>query len=257
SNGACVMQPQQVCTANQWACEGTTAKKQCKADGSGYNTKVDCASGETCSNGACVVQPQQVCTANQWLCEGTTAKKQCKADGSGYNAQVNCASGETCSNGACVMQPQQVCTANQWACEGTTAKKQCKADGSGYNTKVDCASGETCSNGVCAAVQLQPVSVIGKKITLTDVAAANNVFATKVTATETFTNEVTVYTILYNKDGKVLSIKSEKLEAGLAKDVTYTASVNYPEANVKKKSVIVYDVKQNPSVFGQLEMQKS
>ncbi len=53
--GKCVSEQiqQQVCTANTWACEGTTAKKQCKSDGSGYNAPMNCASGETCSNGVC------------------------------------------------------------------------------------------------------------------------------------------------------------------------------------------------------------
>ncbi|MBI2581843.1 hypothetical protein HYV87_01780, partial [Candidatus Woesearchaeota archaeon] len=93
----------------------------------------------------------------------------------------------------------------------------------------------------------------GTKITLTDVATANDVFSTKITATESFNEEIIIYTVLYGPSNKVLSIKSEKVEAGLANGATYTAAVNYPAANVKSKSVIVYDVEQNPSVFGQLQ----
>lgn len=100
---------------------------------------------------------------------------------------------------------------------------------------------------------IQELTVKGTKIILTDVATANNVFSTKVTATESFTNEITIYTVLYGANNKVLSIKSEKVEGGMQKDVTYTATVNYPQANVKSKSVLVFDDKKNPSVYGQLQ----
>ena len=242
----CQKQMQQVCTPKQYECESSTARKQCNADGTGYIYAKDfpamyCDQGQICNDGVCA-QQQAVC--GNGVKEGT---EQCD--------DKNVMNGDGCSS-TCMTeaQPQQVCTANQYVCEGTTAKKQCKADGSGYNAAMNCASGETCSNGACG---LAPVSSTGKKIMLTDVTTANNVFSTTIKATETFANEVTVYTILYNKDNKVLSIKSEKVESGLAKDAVYTATVNYPEANVKKKSVIVYDVEQNPSVFAQLQVQKS
>ncbi|MEK6905282.1 MAG: hypothetical protein AABX24_02665, partial [Nanoarchaeota archaeon] len=91
----------------------------------------------------------------------------------------------------------------------------------------------------------------GTKITLTNADTAND-FATTVTATEAFTTEVTVYTVLYNADGKVLSIKSEKIVGGLTALQTYTATVNYAKANVKKKSVLVFDKKPGLEVSGQL-----
>ncbi|MEK6940235.1 MAG: hypothetical protein AABX31_05915, partial [Nanoarchaeota archaeon] len=265
----CTPAPQQVCTPKQYECETATARKQCNADGTGYLYAKDypamnCAQGETCSNGICVMQqPQQVC--GNGVKDGT---EQCDGNDLGGATCVSINQGfasgtlkcvadcKSFDTAMCVKQvQQQVCTPNQYVCEGTTAKKQCKADGTGYNTAMNCAQGETCSNGACV-MQQQPLSATGKKITLTDVPQANNVFSTKITATESFNTEVTVYTILYGANDKVLSIKSEKLETGLAKDATYTATVNYPEANVKKKSVIVYDVKQNPSVFGQLQVQK-
>src|SRR3989344_7275252 len=92
------------------------------------------------------------------------------------------------------------------------------------------------------------LTVTGTKIILTDVATVSNVFSTKITATESLSNEIIIYPVLYGSNNKVLSIKSEKVEAGLADGTTYTAAVNYPAANVKSKSVIVYDVEQNPSV---------
>ncbi|MFH1406164.1 MAG: LamG-like jellyroll fold domain-containing protein, partial [Nanoarchaeota archaeon] len=91
-----------------------------------------------------------------------------------------------------------------------------------------------------------------KKISLTD-ADTTDAFVTNITATETFSTEVTVYTVLYGANDKVLSIKSEKIEDGLTKDKTYTAIVNYAKTSVKKKSVLVYNTKQSPTVFGKFE----
>ncbi|GEM_PF-6412102 len=232
----------------------------------GKETDVDCG-GADCAKCATA----KVCVANSDcstnLCENSTCKVSPVPPppptpavcGNGVKeGEEQCDDNNTKSNDGCsaicMTEQQQVCAPNQYACQGTSSRKQCKADGSGYNEPVLCAEGQVCSAGVCG---LAPVSATGKKITLTDVAPANNVFATKVTATESFTQEVTVYTILYGPDNKVLSIKSEKLEKGLAKDETYTAAVSYPETNVKKKSVLVFDLEQNPSVFGQLQVQKS
>ncbi len=138
--------------------------------------------------------------------------------------------------------PQPVC--GNGKLEGT---EQCddgnKLDGDG------CSS--LCAKEVPATEQV--MTVTGTKIILTDVATANNVFSTKVTATESFTNEITIYTVLYGANNKVLSIKSEKVEGGMQKDVTYAATVNYPQANVKSKSVLVFDDKKNPFVYGQLQ----
>ena len=281
----CQKQLQQVCTPKQYECESSTARKQCNADGTGYIYAKDfptmyCDQGQICNDGVCAQQqaicgngikesPEECDDGN--VVNGDGCSSTCMTEvpppppipavcGNGDKESPeecddgNVVNGDGCSSTCMTEQIQQVCMPNQYACEGTTAKKQCKADGSGYNEPVLCAEGQVCSAGVCG---LAPVSVTGKKITLTDIATANNVFATKITATETFINEVTVYTILYGLNDKVLSIKSEKLEAGLTKDETYTATVNYPEANVKKKSVLVYDVEQNPSVFGQLQVPKS
>ena len=149
-----------------------------------------------------------------------------------------------------VTPSQQVCTPYQYYCDSSTATKQCRSDGSGYNAPVNCAVSQVCQEGVCA------VSTTGTKITLTDIAPANDVFSTKVTATETFTQEITIYTILYNGQGKVLALKSEKL-AGLTQGQTYTATINYPQTNIKKKSVIVYDIKPGVEVAGSLEVELS
>ena len=55
----CVQQQQQACTPDQYVCDSVLYKKQCKSDGSGYNTPVKCAEGEMCSNGNCVASLQK------------------------------------------------------------------------------------------------------------------------------------------------------------------------------------------------------
>ena len=108
--------------------------------------------------------------------------------------------------------------------------------------------GAVCDGGLCK----QEVKAF-TKITLTNADSGDN-FATKITATEDFKGTpITVWTILYDSKGTVLSIKSDKLPAGLAKDAEWTATLPYPAANVKKKTVIVYDVKQSPTVEGKLD----
>lgn len=45
--------PPPVCTADAWVCEGSSAHKQCKADGSGFKAAESCAQGEVCGQGLC------------------------------------------------------------------------------------------------------------------------------------------------------------------------------------------------------------
>ena len=180
--------------------------------------------------------------------------------------EYTCSQGFTFQNGACVaVQPQYQCTGAP-----PSYSQLCSGDNTGLsqNTPVkavsQCSDAQKCEYQCTAnyAPNVQGtncealVTAQGTKVTLTDVLPANNVFSTKITATETFSNEITIYTILYDANGKVLALKLEKV-AGLNKDQTYTAALNYPEANVKRKSVILYDVKQNPAVFGSLEVQKA
>ena len=235
------------------------------ADAKMCSTNADCQSGK-CVNNECVAVPAS-CFNNMKDVQETDADcggPDCQTciDSKMCSTNADCQS-NSCASGVCEPTPpppppQQVCKPDTWSCEGTNAKKQCKSDASGYNAPISCASEETCSNGVCGAVQppTPSVSVQGTKITLTDVAPAGNVFATQIKATETFTEEVTIYTTLYDSNGKVLALKLEKL-TGLAFDKVYTATMHYPEANVKTKSVIVYNVKQNPTVFGNLEVETS
>ncbi len=177
-----------------------------------------------------------------------------------------CNQGYHFENGACVpVQPQYQCTGTP-----PSYAQLCSGDNTGLSQNTAVKAVSQCSDPMKCEYQCDSgyapnaqgtnceaaVTVQGTKVTLTDVPTANNVFSTKITATETFTQEITIYTLLYDVNGKVLALKLEKV-AGLTKDQTYTAALNYPEANVKRKSVILYDVKQNPAVFGSLEVGKS
>jgi len=198
---------------------------------------------DACPSGTEDPNNDKVCTAvqqqQQFICTGTTPTNSllCSGDDMSLSSNLAKTAASQCGTPKCEYQ----CNTNYIPnAQGTDCLQSSPPNASSLETP-----------------QLEGITVTGKKITITDITAANNLFSTKITATETFTNEVTIYTILYGLNDKVLSIKSEKVENGLAKDAVYIATVNYPEVNVKKKSVIVYDLKQNPSVFGQLLVQKS
>src|SRR3989344_2186408 len=198
---------------------------------------------------------------------------ECLSDPVRYASNIIlCDSGEMCKQegtiASCVpiTQPQfqctgtnpdqsQLCSGDDASLSADTAKtavSQCGMAKCEYQCNTNSAPNAQGTDCVLSTSETA-LTVTGTKIILTDVATVSNVFSTKITATESFSNEIIIYTVLYGSNNKVLSIKSEKVEAGLADGTTYTAAVNYPAANVKSKSVIVYDVEQNPSVFGQLQ----
>ncbi|MBI2125622.1 hypothetical protein HYU08_03645 [Candidatus Woesearchaeota archaeon] len=215
----------------------------------------ECANG--CQDGACVVVTP--------ICGDGTIDTNEQCD-DGNTATEACAYGQT-SCMVCGASCTQVAGETSYLGDGTIdATEQCDdsntMSGDGCSSTGQIESGYTCTGtpSVCQTTttteettEEQALTTTGTKITLTDVATANDVFSTKITATESFNEEIIIYTVLYGPSNKVLSIKSEKVEAGLANGAAYTAAVNYPAANVKSKSVIVYDVEQNPSVFGQLQ----
>ena len=61
------------------------------------------------------------------------------------------------------------------------------------------------------------------------------------------------YTILYDTQGKVLKLEADELTGGLRVGESATIAVDYPLAEVKKKTVIVFDVEPNPTGYGKLE----
>ena len=106
-----------------------------------------------------------------------------------------------------------------------------------------------------APAPIPPVTTLtvnGTKISLGDIAPANNTFATLLTATEGFTPKIMIYTILYNADGKVLKLESDEL-TGMNKDAWLVVTANHPSAEVKKKVVLIFDLETNPTVYGKLE----
>lgn len=100
--------------------------------------------------------------------------------------------------------------------------------------------------------------VNGTKLSLGVVTPANDTFSTLLTATENFSQTIFVYTVLYDADGKVLKLESDEITGGMTKDQFYVVTVTYPPAEVKKKTVLVFDVEPNlavpnPTVYGKLE----
>jgi len=243
-------------------------------------TNNDCQQGQQCVNGKCLTPLNLLDQDNDGIdtpednCPDTQSQDLTDTDGDGRGDVCdNCINtpnygqedadfdgvgdacdpdpqGVVCGNG--VKEGNEVCDSgvnndepgfcnNQ--CNGMVPAPQC-------NSNNDCAQNEFCDNGVC--VQQPEIAAAGTKISLTNTDSGNN-FATKITATEDFSGtEITIWTILYDVNDKVLSIKSEKVPAGLAMNAEYTATSNYPAANVKQKSVIVYDKEQGSTVFGEL-----
>ena len=198
-----------------------------------------------CSAPSACLDSQKTATETDVDCGGTSCPK-C-VNGKTCAANTDCLS-NYCENGIC----KNICPPNEWLCEGSSARKQCKADGSGYNAPASCASAEACSNGLCAAPI--PVKVVaGTKISLGEITPANNTFSTLLTATDIFSQKVMVYTVLYDANGKVLKLEPDEISGGMAANSSLLITVEYPQASVKKKSVIVFDVEPNPAVFGKLE----
>ena len=145
-------------------------------------------------------------------------------------------------------------------CEGSNlAEASCQTLGFA-NGSLSCTAGCMLNNIACIAAPPPPpppvnvsFTVNGTKISLGEITPANNTFFTKITATESFSSKLMVYTILYDATGKVLALEIDEITGGMAKDASYIITVNHLQAEVKKKSVLVFDIEPNPTIFGQLE----
>ena len=145
-------------------------------------------------------------------------------------------------------------------CEGINlAGASCQTLGFA-NGSLSCSSSCSFNNTACNAIPLPPPpppnvtsTVNGTKISLGEIAPANNTFSTLLTATESFSQKIKVYTILYSGEGKVLKLETDEFNNGLRVGESIMVTVNYPLAEVKKKSVLVYDVEPNPTVYGKME----
>ena len=128
------------------------------------------------------------------------------------------------------------------------------------NGSLSCTVGCTYNNTACMAapepVPLPPATTLtvnGTKISLGELAPANDTFSTLLTATEGFSQKIMIYTILYGADGKVLKLESDELTGGMNKDAWLVVTANHLQTEVKKKAVIVFDKDPNPTVYGKLE----
>lgn len=118
---------------------------------------------------------------------------------------------------------------------------------------LSCTAGCFFNSTACVAAPPAVTSTVnGTKISLGEVTPANNNFSTLVTATESFSQKVFVYTVLYDANGKVLKLETDEL-TGLTKDAWLVITTNHPQAAVKKKTVLAFDVEPNPTVYAKLE----
>ncbi|MDP3698973.1 MAG: LamG-like jellyroll fold domain-containing protein [Nanoarchaeota archaeon] len=145
-------------------------------------------------------------------------------------------------------------------CDGNAlAGASCQTLGFANGT-LSCGASCMFNNTACmAAPSLPPpppnvtFSINGTKISLGEIAPANNTFSTLLTATESFSQKIMAYTVLYGADGKVLKLEADDLTNGMRVGESIIVTVNHPLAEVKKKSVIVFDVEPNPTVYGKME----
>ena len=128
-NGLCVQQQMQpVCTANQWVCEGSAVKKQCKADGSGYNAPVICDPQQICSDGVCVGEQVLVSCGNTVIDPEEECDDGNPMGGDGCSSACMVESGYICAGMPSVCQ-KQVCTGTAPANSGL-----CTGDADGLDT---------------------------------------------------------------------------------------------------------------------------
>ncbi|MDO8510901.1 MAG: LamG-like jellyroll fold domain-containing protein [Nanoarchaeota archaeon] len=119
---------------------------------------------------------------------------------------------------------------------------------------LSCTAGCFFNSTACKAASPAVTSTVnGTKISLGEITPASNNFSTLVTAIESFSQKVFVYTVLYDADGKVLKLESDELAGGMVKDAWRVVTANHPQAEVKKKTVLVFDVEPNPKVYAKLE----
>ncbi len=203
-------------------------------------------------------------------CEGSNlAGKTCESLGFA-SGTLSCTPGCTFNTAACVpVQPVYQCTgtppSNSQLCVGddislsfNTPLKAISQCSDALKCEYQCnpgyipnAQGNDCET---APVRPTPVSVVtGIKVSLGELSPANSTFSTLVTATDGFPQKVTVYTVLYDANGKVLKLESDEITEGMNKDEFFVVTATYTQAEVKKKSVLIFDQEQNPAVFGKLE----
>jgi hypothetical protein len=158
SNATCVAD---VCAQGTSTCNND-AVVHCKADGSGFDPPVACATGQTCAvmSGAAACTTQ-TCTPTVTYCDPVATSDKvlvCSADGLTSTVKSDCAtSSQVCVAGACVAP---VCTKGMRFCQGQDLR-QCTAKGDASTLVQTCTSTQycdaasmMCKAGLCTPNQL-------------------------------------------------------------------------------------------------------
>ena len=146
-----------ICNAGDLSCAGNTVVA-CRADGSGFDSLVECPKDLVCKNGVC-----------EKPCIPSCAGKECGDDGCGGSCGT-CPAGMTCKDFRCVgctpscagkecgddgcggscgkCDPSKQCINGKCICVPNCAGKQCGDDGCGGSCG-SCPSGYYCSAGIC------------------------------------------------------------------------------------------------------------
>ena len=135
--GACTPSP---CGNNDYTCSGAVLQK-CKADRTGYEDNMTCASATLCeaTSARCIAPTCE--TANAYRCFGQDLK-QCSADLATWNAITTCPDGQYCDSGqnpGCLTQ----CPANPLRCNGNVLE-HCAA-ATGWTTQATCTTNDLCN----------------------------------------------------------------------------------------------------------------
>ncbi|MEW5896558.1 MAG: hypothetical protein AB1668_02605 [Nanoarchaeota archaeon] len=221
---------------------GSSCPSKC-AVGKSCNAGSDCSSGK-CTNNVC----EAVCAPGLTLCNGQCVNLQTDKDNCGSCGTV-CSNGQVCSNGACTLS----CSPGQTLCANTCVDLKTDESNCGSCGTV-CPKDNECTESKCVAM----VKKEGKLVTLFEITPVDDKFSTKITATTDITDDIEIYTVLYDQNDRTLSVKFEKKVQGLKQGESYVAVNNYGKSNVKKKSVIVFDKEgADQKVYGTLEVSYS
>jgi hypothetical protein len=143
----------QVCLPNSRVCVDGRAL-HCSADGSDYDSDVECTSDETCVAGSC---EEHQCEPGNLFCSASDVRK-CASDGLSSVVTDRCDTNEYCDAASATCK-EGVCAPNEPACNVNVAAT-CNADGSGYLAGgMACDAGATCESGSCVTHVCTPDTV--------------------------------------------------------------------------------------------------
>lgn len=137
TSGSCTRSP---CGKNDFACDGAVLKK-CKADRTGYEDDMTCASAALCDAASARCITPTCMTAGGYQCFGQELK-QCASDLTKWNAITTCPAGQYCDSGpnpGCMTS----CPTNPLRCNGKVLEHCSSA--TGWTTQATCATNDLCS----------------------------------------------------------------------------------------------------------------